>query len=56
MSRNMNDVWLLIYRAYNTEKPSLDYRDEAFIQKKLPDAGKDWRQKEKGAKEDDIVR
>ena len=24
--------------------------------KKLPDAGKDWRQKEKGAKEDEIVR
>ena len=53
-----NQTWIFIERT-NTEAvaPKLWPRDaKSWLSGKDPDAGKDWRQKEKGVTEDKIVR
>ena len=53
-----NQPWIVIGRTdAEAEAPILWPRDEkSWLIGKDPDAGKDWRQKKKGATEDEVVR
>ena len=53
-----NQPWILIGRTdAEAETPILWPPDaKSWLIGKDPDSGKDWRQKEKGASEDDMVR
>ena len=52
-----NQSWVFIGRTdVEAEVPMLWPPDENWLIEKDPDAGKDWRQKEKGVAEDEMVR
>ena len=53
-----NQPWIVIGRTdAEAEAPVLRPPDDkSWLIGKEPDAGKDWRQKKKGAREDEIVR
>ena len=52
-----NQPWLFIEKTdVEAEAPILWPPDAKNLLRKDPDAGKDWRQKEKGAAEDEMVR
>ena len=52
-----NQPWIYIGRIdAETEAPIIGLPDEMWLIEIDPDAGKDWRQKEKEATEDEMIR
>ena len=52
-----NQLWILIGRTNAKAESLVLWLPDAksWLTGKLPDAGKDWKQKEKGATEDEMV-
>ena len=51
-----NQSWIFMGTGSEAETPILRPPDaKSWLTGKVPDAGKDWRQKEKGTKEDEMV-